>query len=359
MAMHKTAHDDLNGHIDRVTYLASLVSNKKDIEPYLNELRMATSWLEPNAPAGGADKAGVSATLHKLESELRDYLVHKEPLRAFTDDSIEQRLYERQQAGSLIRRLRWQMVALIVFAAVFAAGILSLPPIADSGKRSEVVGTTFITGLYFGAVYLFLSCLKQFSPAVRAAYRLFAFGFVAGATTVLASVCIVVAYATNPPWQTLWFTTLGFPVSYVMFYFASRRLAQMQRVKSAVLNWPLVGLVAVVCASVVALLPGGRSLYEIDGISSALCVFTIVLIGCYNWALFRAWHQSTERYQHSMRALTLSTFSGLIGWILMTPRTFVSSEIAVTLATLSDIFSLAALIFLLRAGYLLNKLSRQ
>jgi hypothetical protein len=347
-------NDDARARIDRITYLASLVSDKNEIDQYLDKLRLITS--RTNTAALSATDA---KTLAGLEQELRSYLIHKEPLRSFTPGTLEQHLYERLQAGRLIRILRWEMVAIVAVALLATTGA-ALVTQGDTDTQTEIAGTAFICLMYFGGAYLFLSCLKRFSEAVQATYRLFTLGFVVGACTVVTNLIISIMYTGEPAqWNTWWPVTLGFPLSYLLFYFASRRLALLQEVKSWALNWHAVIGGAVVATGLFALLPGGRALYDIDGIPGAICFFNILLIICYNWLLLKAARQSSERYVYSTRALAICTFSGLVGWVLMAGRTFVGADTAVLLSNISNLFNVGALIFLFRAGYLLNKLSRE
>ncbi|HSX34122.1 MAG TPA: hypothetical protein VLF62_00570, partial [Candidatus Saccharimonadales bacterium] len=257
------------------------------------------------------------------------------------------------------RLLRWQMAGITAIAFLVLGAVIALTA-TDPQARAEIAGTAFICTLYFGAAYLFLSCLKQFSPALQSTYRLFTLGFIVGAFTVIINLVITILYTDAlSPWGTLWPVTLGFPVSYLLFYFASRRLALLQEVKSWTLNWKLVLASCLLLTGLFAGLPHGRALYELDGIPGALCFFNVLIIVCYNWALFKAWQQSSERYKYSTRALTISTLTGLFGWVLMAGRTFVDTDTAVLLSNISNLFTVCALIFLLRAGYMLNKLSRE
>ncbi|HSX35206.1 MAG TPA: hypothetical protein VLF62_06205, partial [Candidatus Saccharimonadales bacterium] len=102
--------DDISARIDRIIYLASLVSNKHEIDQYLDKLRVITS--RPGGVATLQPDSADAKTVAGLEQELRSYLIHREPLRSFTASSLEQQLYERLQAGRLIRLLRWQMAGI-------------------------------------------------------------------------------------------------------------------------------------------------------------------------------------------------------------------------------------------------------
>lgn len=351
--MNPVGTEDTTARIDRITYLASLVSNKNEIDQYLDKLRLITST------SGSAASGEDSATLANLERDLRNYLITMEPLRAFTAESLERQLYGRSQAGRLIRVLRWEMAG-IVGAAALATVVVALFTKGNADTQTEIAGTAFICLLYFGGAYLFLSCLKRFSAALQAVYRLFTLGFVIGASTVIANLVTTLLYTGEPSyWRAWWYPTMGFALSCLLFYFASRRLALLQAVKSWALNFPLVlGGVAVV-TGLAALLPQGRTLSEIDGMPAALCVFNFSITVCYSWLLFQAARASTERYKYSTRALAMCTFCALIAWLFMVGRPFVDSDTAVLLSNVSNLFNVGALIFLFRAGYLLNKLSRQ
>jgi len=345
--------EDTNTRIDRIIYLASLVSNKNEIDHYLDKLRLITS------KASDTINAEDEKTLATLERDLRNYLITLEPLRAFTAESLEQQLYERLQAGKLIRLLRWELIG-IVSAALVATAAVALFVKGDTDTQAEIAGTAFICLMYFGGAYLFLSCLKHFSAALQKVYRLFTLGFVVGACTVIVNLIVSVVYADqSSQWRTWWYATLGFAVSYILFYFASHSLAVLQNIQSWALRWPWVIGGTVIITGLSVLVPQGRELSSIDGMPVSLCIFNICIIVGYTWLLYRAARVSTERYKYSIRALAICSLCSLFGWLCMVGRPFVDANSAVLLSNISNLFNVGALIFLFRAGYLLNKLSRQ
>ncbi|HSE61377.1 MAG TPA: hypothetical protein VLA88_03715 [Candidatus Saccharimonadales bacterium] len=70
--------------VDVITYLASLASNPREIDPILDRLREVTVRQGKNTTLTEADQAALAEVFQQL---LR-YLVEREPLRAFTREEI-------------------------------------------------------------------------------------------------------------------------------------------------------------------------------------------------------------------------------------------------------------------------------
>lgn len=74
--------------IDMVTYAAELVSNSRDIDPLLDDLRAVTARLKPGEHPSSADTKSLVGVYLKIEQ----YLTTKEALRTFTADELRSRL---------------------------------------------------------------------------------------------------------------------------------------------------------------------------------------------------------------------------------------------------------------------------
>lgn len=77
--------------IDIVMYAASLVSSPHAIDPILDTLRRVTSGLKPGGPLSDNDEAALMNIYRKIE----DYLLHAEPVREFTKESLRQGIAQR------------------------------------------------------------------------------------------------------------------------------------------------------------------------------------------------------------------------------------------------------------------------
>lgn len=83
-------NDEVHKLISRIMYLSSLASSK-DVEPLLDTLRKVTAGWKEGEAMNPADQA----TLKDLESQIKMYLVTRDPLHDSTLDSLEQRVKEK------------------------------------------------------------------------------------------------------------------------------------------------------------------------------------------------------------------------------------------------------------------------
>ncbi|HEU5186889.1 MAG TPA: hypothetical protein VFT87_00110 [Candidatus Saccharimonadales bacterium] len=76
------------GMLDAVVSTANLVSDQKEVDTLLDELRQLTARLGPNQPPGPQD----ADVLVDMYLQLEDYLLHREKLKIFTRDGLRARL---------------------------------------------------------------------------------------------------------------------------------------------------------------------------------------------------------------------------------------------------------------------------
>src|SRR5688572_5668101 len=86
--------------IERITYLASLVSRFEDVDAMLDTLRSVTATWNKSAPLSTEN----AQKLQDLERDLKNYLITKDQVRAFTAESLEQQLKNRGRSGGLMGR---------------------------------------------------------------------------------------------------------------------------------------------------------------------------------------------------------------------------------------------------------------
>jgi hypothetical protein len=89
--------------IDVVLYVASLSSNRKAIDPILDDVRILTSRLQPGQALSDADKAALGTTYLKLER----HLTTQEVLRSFTRDGLRRLVYGRFIADTVADGAFW------------------------------------------------------------------------------------------------------------------------------------------------------------------------------------------------------------------------------------------------------------
>lgn len=74
--------------VDRIVYLESLVSNTQAIDAMVDDLRLVTSRADASLRINPEDEA----ILKNVEKRLKEYLIHEDPLRSFTAESLAARL---------------------------------------------------------------------------------------------------------------------------------------------------------------------------------------------------------------------------------------------------------------------------
>ncbi|HKU18848.1 MAG TPA: hypothetical protein VJP80_06270 [Candidatus Saccharimonadales bacterium] len=74
--------------LELVTRTASLVSNPREVDPLLDNVREVTSRLKPGEHLSPADESKLFGVYLSLEQ----YLTIKEPLRSFTKDALRARI---------------------------------------------------------------------------------------------------------------------------------------------------------------------------------------------------------------------------------------------------------------------------
>lgn len=79
--------------LDMVTYAAGLVSNSRDIDPLLDNVRTITARLKPGETLSSEDRQSLVSTYLKIEQ----YLTTKEMIRSYTQEELRARLSPRLQ----------------------------------------------------------------------------------------------------------------------------------------------------------------------------------------------------------------------------------------------------------------------
>src|SRR5882724_1322897 len=88
-----------NQLVERIIYLASLVSEPHDVDTTLDKLRVVTATGTQQSLEG-------RKTLEVIQSELEDYLVHKERLRSFTEETLRTNLKRHFSTDDPLRQIR-------------------------------------------------------------------------------------------------------------------------------------------------------------------------------------------------------------------------------------------------------------
>ncbi len=146
--------------VNRITYLASLVSVREAIDAKLDILREITATWKPDQAFGEAERQ----KLRNLEGDLRSYLINKDPLRAFTSESLDERIRASEGKG----RNRNLGKLFLVFGLALAMYLLIPLPLSISREVRALVATPlFFTVLTAGTLWFYFSALRNFKPELR------------------------------------------------------------------------------------------------------------------------------------------------------------------------------------------------
>lgn len=195
--------------VEVVTYLASLASNPREIDPILDTLRIVTARMK------GAPSDEDARELRKVWQQLEDYLVTQEKVRAFTREDLQQRIQHRFHFGGyLVKRAKKLLLGLLLATplcvlAIFIPQPAGLPAdIAEHFSLLIAICLT-ITWLYVIAALLFALGLGSFQRNVKRAYAAICSGTVfMGLSVLQLPVIVSLGWLDSPFFETGGFMTL-------------------------------------------------------------------------------------------------------------------------------------------------------
>ena len=207
--------------IDRISYLASLVSEPQTVDTTLDKLRIITSRSSQPTTRD-------VQTLQSIQAELEDYLVHKERLRSFTKASLQANVSRHFAADNPVWDIRKAALVRIGVTIVACAAITGSVS-ALNLMHGQVVLAFFIFTLFVGLALLFQSIKKDLAAQLHGSISylmaatigtgLFALNFpIIAANSYLES---------HPMFQYGGFLAAAIPVYgfyYVAFYLYAKRL---------------------------------------------------------------------------------------------------------------------------------------
>ncbi len=344
--------------IDKVVYLASLASKPHDIDPILDPLRVITARDEGQLKVGDNDLV----VLKGVQSQLEDYLIHREPLRQFNTETLKQSLFERFEGGKRLKHLRYIGVGVAIgsiggsVAAFLFSSALKVPP-----ALVMTVATISLNAIMnSGTLWLFIQALKSFNPLLRKAY-----GFVAASIAITALTQIHLPFVWSIP-NSLWvrgelFTTL-FTLTMALMYIAFVKVAKLLEIKTSLSSLRVL-LAALALSCLVIVLPHGSTTLSgpVFAISVVALVWTFVFMVLVLLLGRKIIAQVNELYSRALKALLIAiAFLGLgslmflIGRLIWVDATLMPRALQ-GMSTLA--FVLNGVMYL-RAGYLFNRISR-
>lgn len=146
--------------IDRIGYLASLVSEPSSVDRTLDKLRIITATSTQELSSDDIK------TLESIQVELEDYLVNKERLRSFTKESLQANVERHFAAADPTRDVNRMALKQIIITIVVAAAITGT--LAGIGlMKGQVVLAFFIFTLFAGVALLFRSFKKDIAEQLH------------------------------------------------------------------------------------------------------------------------------------------------------------------------------------------------
>ena len=104
--------------IDTITYLASLVSQPREVDDMLDPLRYITANIGPSKSLTPDNVA----ELNQVQAQLEDYLIHREPFQKFTPETLHARIADHFDPGRAWRRFV-AAIKLAAYSLAILAGI--------------------------------------------------------------------------------------------------------------------------------------------------------------------------------------------------------------------------------------------
>ena len=89
--------------LEVILYVANLVSIPSDINALLERIRIITSKIQPGQVPSSEDQKALDLIYVKLE----DYLLHRDPLRVFTQEELRSRIIKRFGLSSSVKTTLW------------------------------------------------------------------------------------------------------------------------------------------------------------------------------------------------------------------------------------------------------------
>jgi hypothetical protein len=299
--------------VDRIAYLGSLASDQRAVDPMLDTLRYITSKWSAGAPLGKEDRA----SLVILETKLKNYLLHKDPLRSFTTKSLEDRLtaQARSSHAGLDRTIRDFVIVLLLTIGSGGAVLVSPIGFPESTRLVAAFPISLLT-LHLGIVWFYLTSLRNFNRQFREAFMYLCVGILWFGVLVTAFTLVQVFELTKyPAFKYGEYGAIGL-LSYGCLYLGLRKYASLLQIKSRCMSLKFLGSVVLVSDLVLAIVPHIAKVPPSDELYLRFSLIT--LLPCFIFAAFGAMlarqimHRVTPAYVTSIRILFFYMLSFMI-----------------------------------------------
>lgn len=349
----------MNPQVERITYLAGLLSDPQLMDAKLDILRQITARLQPNKPLGLQDEK----SLKKLESELKLYLVKEDPLRNFTTETLDQQLYEHFQGERTITFLHWKYRTIWFLAFLLPVILFLAAANMPTEERIVFAAPSIFAVLHWGAAWLFLTNLQTFSSQLKTAYRLVSAGVVVfGLSYVqIQGLRLLDLFDIDPPALSVWLdmggATLPILPGSILMYLGMRKFSLLVKLKSNVQNKSLITVLTLLAGVGVALLP--HTVIDVPEIFFDINQGTMAVMLCIVIASAVLSHRITKvinpLYSRAVRKLFWTFVTAAIAFAASIVLDMLGFEDGI-LFTLPPLFATAY--FSLKAGYEFKRVLR-
>lgn len=288
--------------IENITYLASLVSSKETVDTDLDTLRVITAKYQP----GESFLPEEMSSLRILQDKLEYHLIHEDPVRAFTKESLAQKV-SQHFAGDLhfYQRPMWSLILIIVTAMFLACLPFVISNNFSADIKLQLAMSLFFFGTHCGNIWFFMAARRSFRKELRVAFTFLAVGVLLVGIVGAQLTLLNLFGFTSSPWTKYGGFLFLFPLSYAPLFIGVYLFAKQLAVSSWTMSLRALGVVCVVVALLGTLIPSravpGENMYfftSVVGISLAS-----VLIGWTAAIGFASARRLTPQYARAMKLL--------------------------------------------------------
>lgn len=346
--------------VDAIVYLASLAAQPQAIDAALDTLRIITANWAPETPLDETDRA----VLKKLATDLKDYLINRDPLRSFTEQTLEQRLQENLKNRYQTSRLAFDFNAAALGSLGLAEATILIPSGLNIIDRIILSIPIFLMLITLTNAWFYLTSLKNFKIELRKVFSYICIGTVGLGVQFLHFTYIQLAGLGQVPLYKYGGLPLIGLLSFLAFYIGLRKYTNLLKLNNKSLPTQFVGgilLLGVVLVGLSSyLLRISDKSYFILSLGS---VVSIAIMAIFNSQIAHTITDGvTPVYALSIRRLYLfflavaagsSAYTLVIIWIVSLGGSVGLSGNA--LSTTLGICATPALLLLLHSGYSFKK----
>jgi hypothetical protein len=339
--------------IDRIIYLGSLASERSAIDPMTETLREVTARWQEGEPLDPNDRQALA----NLETKLKDYLIKEDPLRAFTVDSLEERLSQKTLSLHKDTVNEQSLIAVIVLSVLSAGLGFALPLPLGFGERLLLSTPMFFLTLHIGISWFYLTALRNFNHELRRAFIYFCVGMIILSLGFSHYVIIqLLGLGEHPVFKYAGITWL-ISIPFICIFMTFNIYAKLLHVKSRLTSLPTALGIAAVVSLALLFAPHGpvtdETLFDFWAIGASMVTIFALMSSVLARKISKA---ATEAYAKSSTWLYYYTLVVGLGSIPAASFLFILGELnGVALSLVIAICGIPPQMVLLYTGYLFKK----